>query len=387
MSILAGKHICIAGAGIGGTCLAVALEKACKDSSISPLPKIELFERDASSSARQGVGYSFNLRDHQDTGSGGLKVLKDLELGIFEELAQCQEPGNTMHLCLQNFKQPLIQVARAPGEDPRAQELMRISRSQLRQTLLYRVTSGIHWGKVCTSAVPAAKPGGHVQLGFSDGSAVNCDLLVVADGTRSKLRACLLPRETNSYAGICMLMGRTEQLKELPPELLKGQYLAMGQRGVALFMCSVEKTTAMWSLSWKAPESTSAELNAIFQDPSAAQEYLTHEVQELAKGFPEPLPSLLHATKATSMVSYPCMDKLPHPNHDNGVVYLGDAWHPMSPFSGSGANMALVDAWELAQQLVTGRHTCIQEAIDAYATHAAPRARGEQDLWWSAWRK
>ena len=70
----AGKHICIAGAGIGGTCLAVALEKACKDSSISPLPKIELFERDASSSARQGVGYSFNLRDHQDTGSGGLKV-------------------------------------------------------------------------------------------------------------------------------------------------------------------------------------------------------------------------------------------------------------------------------------------------------------------------
>ena len=67
------------------------------------------------------------------------------------------------------------------------------------------------------------------------------------------------------------MQGRTEQLKELPPELLKGQYLAMGQRGVALFMCSVEKTTAMWSLSWKAPESTSAELNAIFQDPSAAQ--------------------------------------------------------------------------------------------------------------------
>ena len=44
------------------------------------------------------------------------------------------------------------------------------------------------------------------------------------------------------------------------------------------------------------------------------------------------------------------------------------------PVAGSGANMALVDAWELAQQLVTGRHTCIQEAIDAYATHAAPRS-------------
>ena len=44
------------------------------------------------------------------------------------------------------------------------------------------------------------------------------------------------------------------------------------------------------------------------------------------------------------------------------------------PVAGSGANMALVDAWELAQQLVTGRHTCIQEAIDKCAIRAAPRS-------------
>ncbi|KAK9865993.1 hypothetical protein WJX84_007204 [Apatococcus fuscideae] len=40
-----------------------ALEKTCRDSGISPLPKIEIFERDASPSAREGVGYSFSLQD------------------------------------------------------------------------------------------------------------------------------------------------------------------------------------------------------------------------------------------------------------------------------------------------------------------------------------
>ena len=97
--------------------------------------------------------------------------------------------------------------------DPWALELMRVSRSQLRKMLLGRVTSGaIQWGKVCTSAMPADNPGGQVQLGFSNGSAVSCDLLVIADGMRSKLRRCLLPQEANSYTGICMLMVRSSPL-------------------------------------------------------------------------------------------------------------------------------------------------------------------------------
>ena len=72
--------------------------------------------------------------------------------------------------------------------------------------MLARVPSEhLHYGKVCLSAVPAAVAGQPVQLAFADGSGAKCDLLVVADGTNSKLRAALLPHETNRYAGVCML--------------------------------------------------------------------------------------------------------------------------------------------------------------------------------------
>ena len=37
--------------------------------------------------------------------------------------------------------------------------------------------------------------------------------------------------------------------------------------------------------------------------------------------------------------------------------------------------MALVDSWELAQQLVTGGHGSMEAAINEYALKAAPRSK------------
>jgi len=54
----------------------------------------------------------------------------------------------------------------------------------------------------------------------------------------------------------------------------------------------------------------------------------------MAEGFKEPLLNILRGTPASSLVAYPTMDKPPHPVNGNGVAYIGDAWHPMSPFAG-----------------------------------------------------
>ncbi len=70
--VIAGKRVAVAGAGIAGTAFALALEQACRLHRISPMPVIQLFERDASATARAGLGYSFSLRD--DSGLGGLTV-------------------------------------------------------------------------------------------------------------------------------------------------------------------------------------------------------------------------------------------------------------------------------------------------------------------------
>ncbi len=68
-----------------------------------------------------------------------------------------------------------------------------------------------------------------------------------------------------------ILQGRTGRLEQLPKQLLEGQRLLLGSTAIGGFLCSVERDTVMWSLSFKAPQPRAAELNAVFKDPAAAQ--------------------------------------------------------------------------------------------------------------------
>ncbi len=66
------------------------------------------------------------------------------------------------------------------------------------------------------------------------------------------------------------------------------------------------------------------------------QEFMNTELPKLAAGFGEPLQSMIQATRVSSLTAFSAVDKMPHPNTgENGIVYIGDAWHPMSPFSGA----------------------------------------------------
>ncbi|KAK9809467.1 hypothetical protein WJX73_000614 [Symbiochloris irregularis] len=379
MAYLAGKRVAISGAGIGGTTFALALEKACKARGVKPLPSITIYERDANASDRENLGYSFSIMQagQGKAALGGLQVVRNLEQGIVEELAQLQEPGADSHICSQTM-QPLIRIGAKRDDTGKTSEIMRIMRSNLRNTLLNHVPpSKVRYSSTCVSAVPSQREGQPVQLRFADDSTAECDLLVVADGANSKLRTALLPHEQNRYAGLCMLFGRTHELSKLPPEMAQGHYLVLGKKPSAMFMGCVNRNTVMWSLSSPAPQSAANDLNALFRDKASAQDFLDHEVPQrvAAAGCGgDLLHSIIDRTDVTSLLALSTMDKLPHPHNDNGIAYVGDAWHPMSPFSGAGANMALVDGWELAHELVEGGHSSAQAAIQQYSEKHTERS-------------
>lgn len=56
-----------------------------------------------------------------------------------------------------------------------------------------------------------------------------------------------------------------------------------------------------------------------------------------------------------------------------GVTLLGDAAHVTPPFTGRGANLAMLDAVELAERLTSGRFPTLEAALADY--EAAMRAR------------
>jgi len=72
--LTAGKRIAVSGGGIGGTAFALALEHACKARGITPMPVITIFERDATPTEREKLGYSFSLMQDGETGPGGLQA-------------------------------------------------------------------------------------------------------------------------------------------------------------------------------------------------------------------------------------------------------------------------------------------------------------------------
>lgn len=368
---MAGKKVYIVGAGLGGVAFGLSLLKLCEEHSIKPLPEVHLFERDSSEDTQTGHGYSLAVRSD----SGGLQVLQ--QLGVLEDLLPYEEPGKYAGFLTPGFS-TLASFSASPCAGREASKLMgaklRISRATLRTKLLEHFPrSSITYGKACAAVnVLTDGEGPPVRITFQDGSSQACDILVAADGIHSKARASILPLEKPKYTGVMMFAGRSDVMDPLPRPTGEGQWMVPAPTGTFLFVSPLEQHRVHWSVSWQAPLPLAAQLNVKLKDPSTAQEVLDL-VTSKAAPFGEPFPTLFRNTAMSGLYATPLMEKLPHPN-TAPVICIGDCLHPMTPFSGNGANMAFCDAWQLAQQLMDPSHATLDEAVIAFDAEAGPRS-------------
>ena len=89
--------------------------------------------------------------------------------------------------------------------------------------------------------------------------------------------------------------------------------------------------------------------------------------------FQEPFRTVVEATIPSTAFIRPAKEK-PAFQHDArlyGVMFIGDANHILSPFELVGANLALKDGWDLAEQIY--HNVSLGAAAASYDTLSIPR--------------
>jgi 2-polyprenyl-6-methoxyphenol hydroxylase-like FAD-dependent oxidoreductase len=207
---------------------------------------------------------------------------------------------------------------------------------------LSRTGVPVHHGRRLVGAHPL--PGGRVRARFADGSTADGDLLVGADGLRSRTRTVVDPAAPAArYTGLLNVGGYARGLDlGRPPGVVDFWF---GRR------CFLGTVAAPGGDTWwfanppSTPEPTREDVAA--DDPEAWRPRL----RDLFAGDRLPVGDLLEASDAL-FAGWPTYDLPRVPTwHRDGMVLVGDAVHAASPASGQGASMAFEDAVTLARCL------------------------------------
>jgi FAD-dependent urate hydroxylase len=204
--------------------------------------------------------------------------------------------------------------------------------------------------------------GGRLRARFEDGSETTGDLLIGADGLRSRTRRLVDPAAPGArYTGLLNVGGYARGLDlGRPPGVLD---FCFGRR------CFLGHVTSPQGDVWWFTNPPSPEPG--HRDHAAmSEEHWRAELLQLFTDDDLPVRALLEASD-TLFAGWPTYDIPTVPTwHRDGMVLVGDAVHAASPASGQGASMAFEDAVTLAR--------CLRDrssVADAFAGYERLRRR------------
>ena len=331
-------------------------------------PTVTFYDRDSEELSREREGYSLSIRS--DARSGGMQILK--KLSLLNQVLESSAPGKQVFTVWDKEWNILMQVPPTipDGLPVRA---ARIARWKLRTTLAQAAAPfcTINWSTTCSAAT--LLDNGKMQVHLSDERTDDCDNFIAADGASSKLRELLRPDEQLQYAGVVAISGLTRfENSSIPSPLDNAFGSVVGGNGTSLFLSAVDASSVVWSVSYISKEPRARSVRTL---STSEAEKLLAEALDIGTVFKEPFQSLVNGTDLAIITVLSAMDKLPFP-HEGGepIIFIGDSNHAVTPFAGNGANMALMDGWDLAEQLCGSES--LEEALKRYDSLSMPRSRG-----------
>jgi salicylate hydroxylase len=205
-----------------------------------------------------------------------------------------------------------------------------------------------------------------VTVEFADGGRAAADLVIGADGTRSVVRRQLFddsaPQFSGQLAFRCLVphplaapfMTSGNAVVSIGPARIFHRYLIRG--GSLVNVIGIAKSDQWREEGWNTPASVE-EFLALYAD------------------FHPDVTGLIRQAPAGQLIKWGLFVRPPIAKWSTDrVVLLGDAAHPILPFLGLGAALAIEDAIVIARALVN--NASIESALDAY--QAARLARVEQ---------
>lgn len=334
------RRVAVVGAGIGGLTAALALRSRGLDATV--------YEKGpdlAMANAGNGLVVWHNA----------VRCLK--LLGLQDELDEIGLPLDAYHWCSASGKR-LSEWSIAAGAARTGFGAYTVSRPALHGMLARAASSQVEFGR---NLVGWARNGDGVLLTFADGSEETADLLVGADGLRSRVRQGIVPHEPPpEYAGISAWQGLVAADKSVVPP---GVFLNQVGDGRWFVAYRVSDELVYWDAV--VTDSVSRDITA----GSHAQELC---LQGLFKGWAEPVPTLLKIARSQAQ-RVDIYDRAPiHTwSLEGRATLLGDAAHPMTFNLGQGANQAIEGAVVLADCLAAD--VGIAEALAEYERRRIPR--------------
>ncbi|WP_051598199.1 NAD(P)/FAD-dependent oxidoreductase [Burkholderia sp. A1] len=358
--LLHGRCIAIVGAGPAGLTLARLLQMRGAD--------VRVYERDASRRMR-GQGGSLDL--HEDSGQLALR-----QAGLGDAFRARARPDGQCSRILD--RHAVVQVETLAEHE--AQSQPEIDRGALRNLLLDSLAPGTVIWDARLDGVERAEGGGW-RLAFAPGEAVqggtaHADLLFGCDGGWSRVRP-LRSAAVPVYSGVTFVQARLVDADLRHPEIAglvgSGSLMALGDDRALMAQRNGDGTIRVYAVL-RVEESWRARGTYDWQDDARVRRDLLAQFS----GWSPTLTGLL-ANAEPGFERWPlyCMPAAQQWLPATGATLLGDAAHIMPPFTGRGANHAMLDAFELAQRLGSDRFASIEAALADYESAMLARMAPE----------